>query len=307
MTVARVTQRMLVDRTLTNLSGHERRILNLQEQLSTGQRVNRPSDDPLAARRAVTARSEIHRNEQYIANLSAAQPFLDEAETAIETSVDILQRVNELTLQGASDTMGQTQRDQIAIEVNELLETMLSQANHETSDRFIFGGTRTRSEPFVATRDAEGEITAVSYEGNSEKIMVEVSEGVRVPANETGDALYTQTNPQSVDIFGLLVQLREDLRNGDTAGLQDRLAELDTAQDQLLVATARIGSVHNRFEHIEGNLRAINVQLEEVLSDNLDADFADVIVNLNAQSNAFTASLNASARVIQPSLLDFIG
>ena len=230
MGAVRTTQRLLIDRVLNDLSLQQREILRLQEQLSTGQIVNRPSDDALATRRAISAQAEISRNEQYLTNISTANPGLTQTDTSLMTTIDIIQRTRELTLQGASGTNSQLQRDQIALEVDQLLESMLSEANQLSNERYIFGGTVTLSPPF---------------------------------------------------------------------GLSD-------AQDQVLVSVAKVGATQNRLERSDSNIQDINLQLLAVISDNIDADFAETIVELNAQSNALQASLDASARVIQPSLLNFL-
>jgi flagellar hook-associated protein 3 FlgL len=306
MASIRVTQQILINRALNNLSDQSRRIMNLQEQLATGLAVNRPSDNPLAMRRAINARAEITKNEQYLTNITSISPYQSETESTIMTVVNIVHRANELVLQGASDTNAQTQRDQIAIEINQLLESALNQSNHITNGRYIFGGTRTLNPPFVATRDANGEITAVAYEGNNERISVEVSDGVRIPYNETGVDVFLQTIPETTDLFQTLIDLRDNLRAGNTNALTNQMTELDKALDQLIIATTRVGAIENRFQQIDANLRDISQQLELVYSDSIDADFAEVIIQLNAQSNAFQAALTAAARVIQPSLLDYI-
>jgi len=306
MGTMRVTQNLMIDRVLSNLSKQSRRILNLQDQLATGQRVNRPSDDPLATRRAIDARAEIAKYEQFLVNISTTSPILLETETAISTIVNVVQRAYELTLQGASDTNGQPQRDQIALEINQLLESLLVESNHITNGRYVFGGTRTLNPPFVAQYDANGEISAVTYEGNEKTFAIEILEGVTVPVSQIGSRLFTPTDPGTANIFQTLIDTRDNLRAGDTPALQTRLEELGQSEDQLLMATARIGAVQNRIERVDANIRDYVIQLETVLSDNIDADFAEVAINLNAQSNAFQAALNAAARVIQPSLLDFI-
>lgn len=302
----RVTQRLLVDRVLSNLGAQNRAILKLQEQLSTGQRVNRPSDDPLAARRAISAQAEINKYTQYLTNISTAGPQLTESETSIQTSIDRVQRARELALQGANGTNAQSNRDQIAIEVNQLLEGLLVESNHQTNGRYIFGGTRTLAAPFEATRDVNGDITAVSYAGNDTQFELEIQDGVRVPVNQTGSDIYGTTGPAGVDVFQMLIDLRDNLRSNDQAGIQDRLAEMDLADDQLGIGLAAIGSVQNRMAGVDDDLRTQINQQQQVLSDNVDADIAEVIINLNAQNNAFQAALNAGANVIQPSLLDFI-
>ena len=306
MGAVRTTQRLLIDRVLSDLSLQQRRILTLQEQLSTGQVVNRPSDDSLATRRAIDARAEIAKNEQYITNISNLGPGLQGTETALTTSVDVIQRARELTIQGASGTNAQLQRDQIAIEVNQLLEALLVQGNQQANGRYIFGGTVTQTEPFVAARDANGEITGITYAGNDETFSVEIQEGIQVAGNEPGSRVFTAAGVSGADIFQTLIDIRDNLRAGDLNGLEVRLDELSAAQDQLLIATARVGATQNRVENVQSNLEDVNLQLLDVVSDNIDADFAETIVELNAQSNALQASLDAAARVIQPSLLNFL-
>lgn len=306
MGAVRTTQRLLIDRVLSDLSLQQREILRLQEQLSTGQKVNRPSDDALATRRAVSAQAEISRNEQYLTNISTASPGLTQTDSSLMTTIDIIQRSRDLTLQGASGTNGQLQRDQIALEVDQLMESLLSEANQLSNERYIFGGTVTLTPPFEATRDVDGRITSVTYVGNDQTHSVEIQKDIRIAANEPGSDVFTAVGATGTDIFQILVDIRDNLESGNLAGLDAGLAGLSDAQDQVLVSLAKVGATQNRLERSDSNIQDINLQLLDVISDNIDADFAQVIVELNAQTNALQASLDASARVIQPSLLNFL-
>ena len=294
---------MLVQRALANINKQSLTILDLQTQLATGLRVNAPSDDPIDARRAISTRAAIAKNEQYLENISTVNSRLAETVTAIDTMTENLLRTRELTLQGANGTNDQTSLDALAEEINQILEATVNTANHQTGNLYIFGGTRTNSAPFEVTRDANGDITAVTYTGNDEDIRVSVGDGVSVTINEPGSAVFHG----SADIFQTLVDIRDNLLAGDQSSLQNaRLIELDAERQQLSQATSRVGAVQNRLERAELELEDFQVQLEELLSDSIDADFADVVISLNAQSNAFQAALSAAAQVIQPSLLDFL-
>ena len=304
MGTLRVTQGMIVSRSLRDLNRQTRRLLELQEQLATGLKVNSPSDDPLAARRAVNIRVAIAKQKQYVTNISSASSQLEESSTSLQTVVTALQRANELALQGANGTSSQTQMNALAIEVNQLIEATLTEANHQTNGRYVFGGTRTLNAPFVAMRDAEGQITAVTYQGNDEAIKIGVTDGISVQINETGQHAFLSGQ----DVLQTLIDIRDNLLSGDKTSLgADRLTELTNAQNQLLVSMAAIGATQNRLETLTTNTEASIDQLTVTLSDNIDADYAETVVNLNAQSNAYQAALEVAARVIQPSLLNFIG
>ncbi|MBI4558489.1 MAG: flagellar hook-associated protein FlgL [Candidatus Hydrogenedentes bacterium] len=303
MAVLRVTQGLMVQRVLSNLNAQSRRILQLQEQLASGLRVNSPSDDPIDARRAINARAAIARSEQYLDNITEVNPHLLETDASLQAVLNNLQRTMELTVEGANGTFSQDQLETLAEEINQILENVLDTANHQTSGRSIFAGTRTTAPAYTATRNVQGEITAITYNGNDEDILVQVSDGISLSINENGPDVFQ--SPQ--DIFQLLIDIRDELRSGDQSSLQNvRLAELETARDQVVQGIARVGAVENRVERITTDTEDRIQQLRSVLSDSIDADFAEVVLNLNAQSNAFQAALSAAARVIQPSLLDFV-
>lgn len=302
----RVSQRLLIDRVLNNLGSQTQRLLRLQEQLSTQLRVNRPSDDPLAARRAINARDEISKNAQFLTNISSIAVNFTDTETSILNVNSQVIRVKELALQGVNNTNGPAQREQFAVEINQIIESVLQQTNNVSNGRYIFGGTRTNNPPFVATRNANNEVISVAYEGNDEKISAEVSDGVYVNVNETGQDVFLSNTPTTVNVLDVLIGIRDNLRSGNVNPVQDQIGQLDQARDQLLAAASRSGSLQNRVEGLENNIRDIDVQLKAVLSDSIDADYAEVVVELNAESNAYQAALSASARVIQPSLLDYL-
>lgn len=216
---------------------------------------------------------------------------------------DNLLRIRELTIQGANGTYSQIELNNIAQEVDQILKGLLNTANHQIGNRYAFGGTRTLAQPFVETLDLTGAITAVTYVGNDEYIKVATGNGLTLPMNEPGSRIFV--NPQ--DFFQMIIDVRDNLLAGDQSSLQNaRLTELESARAQLGQALARIGARQNRGQRSTVEIEDFVLSSRELLSDTIDADFAETIVNLNAQSNAFQAALIAAARVIQPSLLDFI-
>lgn len=299
----RITQRLLIDRVLGDLRFQTRELLKLQDQLATGQRINSPSDDPIDARRSINTRTVIQKQEQYLDNIAMMRPQLEETSTLIQAVVDTIQRANELTLQGANGTNSQEQLDYIAEEINELLEQVLTNGNHLSNGRHIFAGTRTLAPAYVATRNVNGDIISVAYQGNDEVIDMAISDNVRVPINEPGSQVFDGTR----DVFQLLIDIRDDLLAGDQGSLgNQRLTELEEARQQLSQALARVGAVQNRIQRAENETEDFRLQNQILFSQIVDADFAETIVELNAQQNAYQAALGAAGRVLQPTLLDFV-
>lgn len=197
----RITQSQLTTRTLSNLNDQLRRLSVLQDTMSTGRRVNSPSDDPIDARRAISIQTSMDQTRQYISNLEDIAPHLSAAEAVFEESVNMFQRALELTLRAANGTFGQDQLDQNAEEINQLLEQLILSVNTETSGRRLFSGTRTLTEPFSVTRDVvTNDITAVTYQGNSGAVEIPFSEIGRIQINIPGDEAFQK----SIDVFATI-------------------------------------------------------------------------------------------------------
>ncbi len=303
MSVPRITQRLMADRVLADLRLQSQRLLKIQDQLATGQRINAPSDNPIDVRRSIDTRTIIQKYQQYVDNVAMVTPQLDETTSMISLTTAALQRAYELTLQGANGTNSQEQMSYLAEEVNQLLEGVFENANHLTNGRYIFSGTRTATPAFSATRNAQGEITAVSYDGDANTIEIALADNLNLRINETGDRVFQG----SVDIFQTLIAIRDELRAGNATSLSNvRLTELRTGLAQLSQAQARVGALQNRVNSVQNENEDYILQNQMLLSQIIDADYAETIVNLNVYQNAYQAALNAAARVLQPSLLDYV-
>jgi len=293
----------MADRVLADLRLQSQRLLKIQDQLATGQRINAPSDNPIDVRRSIDTRTIIQKYQQYVDNVAMVTPQLDETTSMISLTTAALQRAYELTLQGANGTNSQEQMSYLAEEVNQLLEGVFENANHLTNGRYIFSGTRTATPAFSATRNAQGEITAVSYDGDANTIEIALADNLNLRINETGDRVFQG----SVDIFQTLIAIRDELRAGNATSLSNvRLTELRTGLAQLSQAQARVGALQNRVNSVQNENEDYILQNQMLLSQIIDADYAETIVNLNVYQNAYQAALNAAARVLQPSLLDYV-
>lgn len=181
----RITHDTLRSSFLSTLERAQERLLRLQTQVATGQRVNRPSDDPFAAARIGELNASISRLEQYQANGDVARTRLGLEEQAIASIVDNLQRVRELALQANSDTLGNSERAAIAAEIRERFASILGLANAgDGAGNYLFGGFSETTVPFTATA------AGVVYNGDAGQRFLQISDNRFIAVNDSGSELF---------------------------------------------------------------------------------------------------------------------
>jgi flagellar hook-associated protein 3 FlgL len=184
----RITQSTLYSRALYDIQHGLAHSLQLQEQISTGRRINRPSDDPAAALQIIPLNNDLRTLQQLGSNVSLAQETLNTGAASLEDASAIMQRVRELAMQAANDTVSASDRQSIGSEVDQLLHQMVSIGNSKRGDRFLFGGTENGGAPFQLVEDAGG--ARVAYHGNHDSLQIAVAPGVNTQLNEPGDAIF---------------------------------------------------------------------------------------------------------------------
>ncbi|MED4350965.1 flagellar hook-associated protein FlgL [Schinkia azotoformans] len=383
----RVTQNMLTNSNLSYISKNYERLGKLQDQINTGKKITRPSDDPVVAMKGMRYRSQLVEVNQFYRNLTEGFTWMDNTDAALEETTQILNRVRDLTVQASNDSYDPVARGNIAKEIEQLQQHLVSIANTKIGDNYIFNGTDTATPPinenqfnlefskFTSDLDADAiqaEDYVISYHGqtykystgsagtpfefkssdgskitidsstgevsrtytealknkdgepadftekinstdlvisnkdavstNNQDVEIEVMKGVTVPINVRSQDAF------SIDLFSGIESIKKMLTNPDTKGTEITKA-LDTI-DQLLngvVSTrAELGARQNRAEMVENRLLQQQIVAEKTVSDNEDIDFEKVIIDLTIQESIHRASLAVGARIIQPTLMDFL-
>jgi flagellar hook-associated protein 3 FlgL len=284
---------------LNNVNRGARTLADLQEKLSTGRRVNRPSDDPSAASLGIAHRIDIAVNEQHQRAVSDALARLSAGESALAGATETLQRARELAVQAGSPGISAQQLASLGEEVDQLLQQLIQLGNSNYAGQYLFAGHRTQTAAFTTTTSG-GSITAVNYAGDSGALEREIGIGSRVEVNVPGSTAFGGA-------FGALITLRDALLAGDAAGAQAALGGVDAGLESVIQARALLGARMTRVETAQAILDRALVDLQAHRANNEEIDLAEVVVNLTAQQNVYHASLASAARVIQPSLVDFLG
>jgi len=284
----------------TNLQISARNLLAAQEQMTTGKRINRVSDNPADAVSSLGQRASLRRLEQFSRNAVQAQSWFDAGDTALSSVNERLSSARALVVQGNSGASDAQSRAAIANEMMALRDSILQSANASRDGRQIFAGTSGASVAY----DANG-----LYQGDTGTVSIPITPGVSLQVNRTGPDVFGTRNavdPDNGDVFQLLEQAANAVRNGDTNALGTMLAKIDVATARVSTAQIEIGGRALQLENLTASLESSKVSLSNGISAAENADFAESVISLKTQEAAYQAALAATARVIQPTLLDFL-
>ncbi|WP_079524722.1 flagellar hook-associated protein FlgL [Solibacillus isronensis] len=289
----RVTQSMLSGNMLRNLSNSYSAMGKLQEQVNTGKKVNRPSDDPVTAMKGINYRAELNNVEQFSRNIGEAYNWLDTTDDTYDKIGSALQRANELMVQASSDSANADDRKKIDNELQQLREHVQNLANTKIGDRYIFSGTKTTTAPF----DGEKYANDKSFKNT---IEIEVFTGIMLPINVTPIDMFKEIDTMFADISTAIEG------NAPGSDLSKHLSTIDKNMNKLLEARAGVGARQNRIELMDTRLQSQELIATKRMSENEDIDYEKTITQMITQESIHRAALSVGAKIIQPSLADFL-
>lgn len=277
----RISHQMLHQNSMANMNNSMGRFQKAYNEALTGKQVTKPSDDPHGASKAMELKSALATNEQYERNTGEAKLWLDETDQTVNEMVNVMQRVRELAVKGNNETLSPENRATVAGEVEELTKQLRQFADTKVNGVDLF------------TKAAVGADTPATGPK-----MITVGGGLNIQVNATEDQLL---GPDA-ELLTTLETLSAGLRVGNAMDI----AEIDTGIDQLLKVSAEVGARTNRVESAGNRMFDNNMQLKTMLSNITDIDMAEAITKLKSEESVYQASLSASAKIIQPSLMDFL-
>lgn len=306
----RITNRMIIDNTYKNAAEHLDKMATLQEELSSGMRVTKPSDDPTAVNQAMLLRSTLDDQDQYVRNVNQTGTWLDTGDQTLGQAQQVLDRARELAVEGASDTQNATSRASIAKEVRQLKEQLRGIANTSLVGRFLFAGSQTMTQPYPPF-NPDGSATVYPVPetnpklNNDDPLKAEIGPQIDIAYNITGARVFGRTDDPN-NVFQVLDNLAHDLETNDGGGASNIVADIDQRQDTISLARAELGGKRNRIDLLKSRYDSTSISLKDLLSKAQEADMPQVISELSLANTVYQASLSASAKIIQPSLMDFL-
>lgn len=277
-------------------------------QLSSLKEVSKPSDNPMLVSKIMNLRQSIQGNEQYSKNIGDALGWTNTADGALSDVSATLLRARELIQYGANGTLSDTDRLALKDEVDMLSGKLTQVLNTNYDGRYIFGGQKTTQPPFKVD-SASGVMTYGGDDGDNGKIHREIAQGVNVTIDADGKSLTTVNDgtKENDDLGKLLFSISEALEDGNTEALSgDLLGDMDVHIDNVIRFRSKMGANYNRLDAAQGRNKAENLDMTTILSGNEDIDLAEKMIEFSSMSAVYQASLSTGAKILQPSLLDYL-
>jgi flagellar hook-associated protein 3 FlgL len=290
--IPRVTSQTMMRSALSNLQSNMSQMAKLQEQASSQRLITRPSDDPTGTANALSIRAEQRAHEQYGRNISDGNAWLTTVDSALSNVSVLMNKIRDLTVKGANDgALSPAAKDAIAVELESLQSELLSEANATYLGRSVFAGNSDAGKAFTAD---------FTHTGGS-SVERRIGSGTTVRVDADGAAVF---GAGSESVFALVQTIVSDLRSGTNIG--SHLAAIDGHQQAILGQHATVGARHAEIQRaMEVNMEK-SVSLEAQRSEVEDVDLARIILDLQVQEVSYQTALAVTARVLQPTLMDFL-
>ena len=296
----RITEGRIAYDILNSVNNAREKIVDLQGQLASGKRVQKASDDPAASETIMRLQASLDRNTQYQKNVSDAQGFVDSASSSLDDLNSLLTQVQEILVQAEN---GQQTSAVVALgnQVDGILQQAVSIANTQFNGKTLFGGTQTTTTPYaLTTNPGPPATTTVTYSGNSGAITYAVGDGATQQVNTSGADAFGGTA-----LFNLLIRVRDNLQAGTLPSAADQAA-VKTSAATLMAAAGKLGTYSQSLTTTSTHLQSQETQLQSLMSSTRDTDVAEATLDLTNRQTMLNAALQTAAKILPPSLLDYL-
>lgn len=299
----RISTQTLFESGAANLGELQSSLVRTEQQIAANRRILAPSDDPVAAARALEVTQSQSLNTQYGVNRRYATSALSEMEGTLASVTELMQDVKTTIITAGNGTLGDTERGFLATELSARRDQLLGLANsRDGMGNYMFAGFQTATPAF--SKDALG---AVTYHGDAGQRLIQVDAARQMSATAPGSTVF-QGGGQ--DVFETLSNLIALLQTPGTAGLTTGLADantkMDLALDNVLTVRASAGSRLQELDALDYAGEDRHIQYSQVLSDLQDLDYTEALTRLSQQQFTLEAAQRAFVTVSGLSLFNFL-
>ena len=268
------------------------------QQVSSGQRVTVPSDDPTASALLVQTLSDSDAAAQYTKNASAALGQAQTADSALSSVVSLLTQAVTLGTQGTNGTNTAANRQTLATQVQGILASVVSAANTTYQGQAVFAGTQSGAAAFVPNGSG-----GYTYQGDGSTKSIQIGASLSVQVGLAGNQVFTKSGS---DVLAALGQLAGALTSGPTSAIGTATASVTTALNYVTAQHAVYGNSINQITAQETYLSQEKVTLSTQATNLVGIDTATAAINLSKAEAQSSAVLAAAAKTFPETLLDYL-
>ena len=292
----RISTAHLFNTNVEQLQSRQSSMAEAQAKLATGEQLLYPSDDVSKSNLIASLKSAQQRYAVYTKNLDEAESRFSTEESVLSSMTRVVQRLEELAIQGGSDTLGATDRDIIAAEIGALKTELLRLGNTtDINGNYIFSGNKFDEPTF--TQDSSG---VVHYGGDFSRFKLNVSDVRQLQLNTLGPEL------MSTEDFAAIDNLIEQLSSDNGEGVREALDEISGIGENLTVSYAAMGSRASAIESQREVIEESQLRFDQLLMKESDLDYAKAVTELTKESLALQAIQASFAKITQLSLFDYV-
>jgi flagellar hook-associated protein 3 FlgL len=295
----RLTDSALLRDTLIDLNQSQERLALYQQQLSSGRRISKPSDDPQGALTAVSEHAEAGAIDRYARATDSTTSRLTAVDTTLSDVIVELTTAKVAATAARGSLVTASQRQAFALQLQGVKEALVSDLNASFKGTFLFSGTKTSTQPFSVTAG-----TVSAYQGNASGATVDVDRQIALPVTFNGESITKGSDAQ--DVFTNLDALITAVQAGDSTGIDAGLAAIDRTLGRTELVQTTVGLSLNRLDDQRVRLTANKQAVTARLSSLEDANIAAAVTGLQLAQTAQRATLGAEAALNRNTLMDYI-
>ena len=322
--INRITSSLINSNLVKNMQNSYANYAKLTAQLASGKKINSMLDDSIQSVNIVNSKREVGRIDTWSENIKALQNEINQSSATIDLLTENAQRVKDLATSAANNIYNKDSLQTVMDEVDNIISSMVSNANTNYDGKYIFSGTNTKTAPYTIEYgiDANGnktdEIVGIKYNGTKVdgewKRELEIADGVFQNANVIGvEFLGECSDGNSEGIFGDLIEFRNILKdiinNQNGASYEDITEQLDgftNSIDKIIRANSKLGSVASKLDMSQTSLNNNKTNLTEKISNMEDVDLAEAVTNWYTSQYSYQASMQVFSAFNSMSLLNYM-
>ena len=294
---------------LANLNTLQQQMAVTQEQISSGKRINQPSDNPGALPDVLQIEADLSRVNQVSQNLSNVTGVVNTAESALQNATTLLNQITTLGEQGANSTTTAAQRSSLAQQVQQSLAQLVSISQTTFDGQYVFGGDNPTQVPYQLNLSNANGVNQLNTSPST--VVIQDATGATFAVSQTAQYIFDDRNPDKSlapdNIFAAVNSLRVALANNDQVGITNALTSLQLGQDHLSASLQFYGGVQSQLTNATSVAQQIQLQYQASLSQETSTNIASAAVDISQEQASLKAAIQAQGALPKTTLFDLIG